>query len=105
MAPNLTLDLGLRYDYATPFYEAHNRQSNFDYTTGKIIPAGTPGYPKHLANADKADFAPRIGLSYSPFPSRPLVVRAGYGRFFIFNEIRTGDPLQTRLQSAVLFRA
>lgn len=82
VAPNLTLDLGLRYDYATPFYEADNRQSNFDYTTGKIIPAGTPGYPKHLATPDKADFAPRIGLSYSPFPSRPLVVRAGYGRFF-----------------------
>jgi hypothetical protein len=94
VAANLTLDLGLRYDYATPFYEADNRQSNFDYTTGKIIPAGTPGYPKHLATPDKADFAPRIGLSYSPFPSRPLVVRAGYGRFFIFNEIRTGDPLQ-----------
>jgi len=93
-AHNLTLDLGLRYDYATPFYEADNRQSNFDYTKGQIIPAGTPGYPKHLANADKADFAPRIGLSYSPFPSHPLVVRAGYGRFFIFNEIRTGDPLQ-----------
>jgi len=95
VAPNLTLDLGLRYDYATPFYEAHNKQSNFDYTTGKIIPAGTAGYPKHLANVDKADFAPRVGFSYSPFPSRPLVVRAGYGRFFIFNEIRTGDPLQT----------
>ena len=95
VAPNLTLDLGLRYDYATPFYEAQNKQSNFDYTTGEIIPAGTQGYPKHLANADKADFAPRVGLSYSPFLSRPLVVRAGYGRFFIFNEIRTGDPLQT----------
>ena len=93
-AQNLTLDLGLRYDYATPFYEADNRESNFDYTTGKIIPAGTPGYPKNLANVDKADFAPRIGLSYNPFLSRPLVVRAGYGRFFIFNEIRTGDPLQ-----------
>jgi hypothetical protein len=94
-ASNLTLDLGLRYDYATPFYESQNRQSNFDYTTGKIIPAGTPGYPKHLSDVDKADFAPRIGLSYSPLPSRPLVLRAGYGRFFIFNEIRTGDPLQT----------
>jgi outer membrane receptor protein involved in Fe transport len=93
-APNLTLDLGLRYDYATPLYEAHNRESNFDYTTGKIIPDGTPGYPKHLSNVDKADFAPRIGLSYSPLPSRPLVVRAGYGRFFVFYEIRTGDPLQ-----------
>ena len=93
-APNLTLDMGLRYDYATPLYEAHNRESNFDYTTGKIITDGTSGYPNHLANMDKADFAPRIGLSYSPFPSHPLVVRAGYGRFFIFYEIRTGDPLQ-----------
>jgi hypothetical protein len=94
LAQNFTLDLGLRYDYATPFYEADNRQSNFDYATGQIIPAGTSGYPKHLATPDKADFAPRIGISYNPFPSRSLVVRAGYGRFFIFNEIRTGDPLQ-----------
>ena len=40
---NLTVNAGLRYDHATPMYEAHNRQSNFDYTTGTIIPAGTPG--------------------------------------------------------------
>jgi hypothetical protein len=92
--PNLSLDLGLRYDYATPFYVAGNKESNFDYTTGKIIPAGTPGYPSKLATVDKDDFAPRIGLAYSPFKSRPMVVRAGYGRFFLFGEIRTGDPLQ-----------
>jgi len=91
---NLTLDLGLRYDYATPVYDANHRQSNFDYTKGVIVPAGTAGYPKNLATTDKGDFAPRIGLSYSPFQSRPMVVRAGYGRFFTFQEIRTGDPLQ-----------
>ncbi|PYV76326.1 MAG: hypothetical protein DMG96_14465 [Acidobacteria bacterium] len=90
----LTLDLGLRYDYATPLYEAHNRESNFDYAKGIIVPAGTPGYPKHLATPHKDNFAPRIGFAYSPFPSRPLVIRAGYGRFFAFYEIRTGDPLQ-----------
>jgi hypothetical protein len=92
--PNLTLDLGLRYDYATPLYVANNHESNFDYTTGKIIPAGTPGYPSKLSTTDKDDFAPRVGLSYSPFPPHPFVVRAGYGRFFTFYEIRTGDPLQ-----------
>jgi Carboxypeptidase regulatory-like domain/TonB dependent receptor-like, beta-barrel len=92
--PNLTLDLGLRYDYATPVYDANGRASNFDYTKGIIVPAGTAGYPKNLANTDKADFAPRIGFSYSPIQSRPLVIRAGYGRFFTFQEIRTGDPLQ-----------
>jgi hypothetical protein len=92
--PNLTMDLGLRYDYATPVYDANGRASNFDYTKGIIVPAGTAGYPKNLANTDKADFAPRIGISYSPLQSRPLVIRAGYGRFFTFQEIRTGDPLQ-----------
>src|SRR5581483_9113003 len=90
----LTLDLGLRYDYATPVYEAHNHQSNFDYTKGIIVPAGTPGYPEKLATPHKDNFAPRVGLAYTPFPSKPLVVRAGYGRFFVFYEIRTGDPLQ-----------
>jgi hypothetical protein len=92
--PNLTMDLGLRYDYATPVYDANGRASNFDYTKGVIVPAGTAGYPKNLANTDKADFAPRIGFSYSPIQSRPFVIRAGYGRFFTFQEIRTGDPLQ-----------
>jgi len=90
----LTLDLGLRWDYATPVYEAHGHQSNWDYTKGVIVTAGTPGYPKNLATPEKDDFAPRIGLAYSPIPTKPFVVRAGYGRFFVFYEIRTGDPLQ-----------
>ena len=91
---NLTINAGLRYDYATPMYEAHQRQSNFDYTTGTIITAGTAGYPSNLADTRKDNFAPRIGITYSPFPTSPLVVRAGFGRFFVFGEIRTGDPFQ-----------
>jgi hypothetical protein len=106
----LTLDLGLRWDYATPVYEAQNRQGNWDYTkpggvlvcgtksgqyaTSNCTLAGTDGYPKHLETTEKHDFAPRVGLAYSPFPSKPFVIRGGYGRFFVFYEIRTGDPLQ-----------
>jgi len=92
--PKLTLDLGLRWDYATPVYESQHRQSNWDYTKGILVPSGTPGYPKNLATTDKDDFAPRIGFAYSPFPSKPFVIRGGYGRFFVFYENRTGDPLQ-----------
>jgi len=43
LSPSLTLNLGLRYDYTTPITEAHNRQSNFDFATGKIIVAGKNG--------------------------------------------------------------
>jgi len=92
--PQLSIDYGLRWDYATPLYEANNRESNFDYTKGIIVPAGTPGYPARLATSHKDDFAPRLGLSYKPLRSKPFVIRAGYGRFFSFYEIRTGDPLQ-----------
>jgi hypothetical protein len=91
---NLTFDLGLRWDYATPLYEAHKHESNFDYTKGIVVPAGTPGYPEKLATPHKDNFAPRIGFAYTPIPSKPFVIRAGYGRFFVFYEIRTGDPLQ-----------
>jgi hypothetical protein len=104
----LTLDLGLRWDYATPVYEAHHHQSNWDYAKGILVCgtksgqyatstctlAGTAGYPKNLETPEKDDFAPRIGLAYSPVSSKPFVIRAGYGRFFVFYEIRTGDPLQ-----------
>jgi hypothetical protein len=92
--PKLTLGLGLRYDYATPLYEAHHRESNFDYTKGIIVPAGTRGYPEKVATPHKDNLAPRVGLAYSPLRSKPFVVRAAYGRFFVFYEIRTGDPLQ-----------
>ena len=94
LSPSLTLNLGLRYDYTTPITEAHNRQSNFDFATGQIIVAGQNGASDGLVTTDKNDFAPRLGLAWSPFKSRKTVIRSGYGRFFSYQEIRTGDPLQ-----------
>ena len=41
---------------------------------------------------DKDDFAPRVGLAWNIFKN--TVIRSGYGRFFSYQEIRTGDPLQ-----------
>ncbi len=91
----LTLNLGLRYDYTTPISEAHNRQSNFDFATGQLIVAGLNGASPGLTTMDKDDFAPRAGLAWSPASRKgKTVIRAGYGRFFSYQEIRTGDPLQ-----------
>jgi outer membrane receptor protein involved in Fe transport len=94
LTPTLTLNLGLRYDYTSPIKEAHNRQSSFDFSTGQIIVAGQNGASEGLTKVDKADFAPRVGLAWSPFGGGKTVFRSAYGRFFSYQEIRTGDPLQ-----------
>jgi hypothetical protein len=94
VTPSLTLNLGVRYDYTSPITEAHNRQSNFDFSTGQIIVAGVNGASDGLVTTDKNDFAPRVGFAWSPFKSGRTVFRGGYGRFFSYQEIRTGDPLQ-----------
>lgn len=92
ISPKLTLNLGLRYDYTTPITEAHNQQSNFDFATGQLVVAGQNGASAGLVSTDKDDFAPRLGLAWNPFKN--TVIRSGYGRFFSYQEIRTGDPLQ-----------
>jgi hypothetical protein len=94
ISSKLTLNLGLRYDYVTPAYEAHNHQSNFDFKTKQIIVAGQNGNSRGLTQGDKLDFSPRIGFAYSPFHDAKTVIRGAYGRFFNSEEIRTGDPLQ-----------
>jgi carboxypeptidase family protein/TonB-dependent receptor-like protein len=94
VSSRLTLNLGLRYDYTSPIFEAHDRQSNFDFATGQIIVANQNGASRGLVTTDKDDFAPRVGLAWSPFKNNKTVIRSGYGRFFSYQEIRTGDPLQ-----------
>ncbi len=71
MAQNLTLDLGLRYDYATPFYEADNRQSNFDYTTGKIIPAWHAGLSQASGDSGQGRFCPPHRTIVQSIPLSP----------------------------------
>jgi hypothetical protein len=68
--PNLTLNLGLRWDY---FSNQNNK--NFDGALGLLAPPGS-------RSSDKNNFAPRIGFAYDPFSNGKFVVRAGYGVYF-----------------------
>ncbi|HEX8117458.1 MAG TPA: TonB-dependent receptor, partial [Pyrinomonadaceae bacterium] len=79
--PNLTLNLGLRYDIFTAPTERFDQQANFDPATRTMIVAGdnAPG-GRDLAETDKNNFGPRIGFAYSGFKAdRSLVLRGGYG--------------------------
>src|ERR1035437_9649577 len=83
IAKNLTLNLGLRYQYNTPWVEVENRQSNFGLFTGTLYLAGQSGCPysdcRALYNAYTKDYQPRIGFAYTPqLMGKTFVVRGGY---------------------------
>ena len=89
--PNLTVLFGVRYDVFTPFTEAHNRISNFDFFqalgSGTAADAQTallvPGVNTDSQAGIKTDYsnvAPRVGFSYSVRPN--TVLRGGYGLSF-----------------------
>jgi hypothetical protein len=72
---NLTLNYGLRWDRIEPWYEQNDGISTFDPGKSSVVfpgaPAGIlfptdPGVPRTLAPPGNLDFAPRLGLAYSP---------------------------------------
>ena len=88
----LSLNVGLRWDYAAPITELYNRLVNLDIASGytaiaPVLPgqtgklSGTP-YPASLVNPDKRGIAPRIGFAWRPFPKHSTVVRGGYGIYY-----------------------
>ena len=77
--PNLTLNLGLRWEYFSPLTDTQNLVSNYVFgtngiTNGKVV-AGQQLYNKDLNN-----FGPRLGFAWSPKRlNNKLVVRGGFG--------------------------
>jgi len=83
VTPNLTLNLGVRWEYDGPFYEKYNRLSNFDPSTGQLIIAGR-NFVSRTANvhSDWNNYAPRFGFAYALPGHRDTVLRGGYGIFY-----------------------
>jgi outer membrane receptor protein involved in Fe transport len=83
---NLSLILGLRYEYNGPYTEAKNQIANLDvapgFTAAVPVEPGETGpyngvFNASLIHPDRNNFAPRLGLAWKPF--KATVVRAGYG--------------------------
>jgi hypothetical protein len=107
---NLTLNYGLRWDRIEPWYEKYNQIATFEAGQQSVVfpgaPAGIlyptdPGVPRTLAPPGDRDFAPRIGLAYSPSASGnglfskvlggpgKTSIRASYGMFYTAIEALT----------------
>ena len=80
VSSKLTLNLGLRWQFTQPLVEKYDNLTTFNYQTGQVIKAGTPGYPRSLLTSRYTDFAPRVGFAYSP--ATDWAVRGSYGIFY-----------------------
>jgi hypothetical protein len=86
---NLTLNYGLRWDLLPPWHEKYNQMQTLMPSRQSVVypgaPAGLvfpgdPGIPSTLVLTQHANFAPRVGLAYSP--DAKTSIRAGYGLFY-----------------------
>ncbi len=97
VSPNLTLNLGLRYEFEQGLQERDN-QITVGFSRDKAFPvqvaglnlkggllyAGVDGAPTHQSDPSKKKFAPRVGLAYKF--SDKVVLRGGYGIFYSPNQ-------------------
>jgi hypothetical protein len=75
----LTLNLGLRWEYSTPWVEVDNRQVNFGLFSGQPEFAGQNGNSRGLYAPYKKDFQPRVGFAWTPaVTNKKLVFRGAY---------------------------
>ena len=74
---NLTLNLGLTWEYMSPWVEKDDRQSNIDLRTGQLLLAGQNGNSRALYDAYYGGWEPRLGFAWTPTPD--WVVRGAFG--------------------------
>jgi hypothetical protein len=106
VSPNLTFNLGLRWEYGSPYSELNNYVSNWDpgsQTVLTINPKATLGngitpttgsgvYGKTLMNPDLNDFAPRVGFAWAV--TQHTSIRGGFGTGYVhYTRAGSGDIL------------
>ena len=95
---NLTVNLGLRWEYFPPITETQNRLSNYIFGSQGFID-GSVKPVSQLYNPDKNNFGPRFGFAYSPDVwGEKIVLRGGFGILYNrpfdteFSNVRQNTP-------------
>jgi hypothetical protein len=99
--PNLTLSLGLRYEYSTPKLDTLGRSfaiipgdqsTRFPYAPQGLVFPGDAGAPRGANFPDKTNFGPRVGFAFSPGSGSKTSLRGGFGVFY--DVLKGEDNLQ-----------
>ncbi|MBV6429975.1 MAG: hypothetical protein IANPNBLG_00078 [Bryobacteraceae bacterium] len=92
VSQNLTLNIGLRWEYFGKPYDKFDRIATFDLAAGRQLLPGQEGTPRSLINPDRNNFGPRFGFAWRALGTDSLVVRGSYGLFYsppIGNDFRS----------------
>ncbi len=99
---NLTMNLGLRYEYYPPLSDAKGQLSNITIPSGVLVNAKV-GFADSLIQPDRNNFGPRLGFAWSPSRFRDsTVVRGGFGVAYnrtdnvLFSNARGNPPAFSR---------
>ena len=89
----LTLTAGLRYEYNSPPVDAEDRANVYDVTTRSLVQVGTNGVPRSGFDADKNNFAPRVGFAWTIGDDQTTVLRGGYGIYYDQSPLAPAEAL------------
>jgi outer membrane receptor protein involved in Fe transport len=90
--PNLTLNLGLRYEMSTVLTEARGKLTNLPTMDAAAPHLGDP----YFSNPTLRNFEPRIGFAWDPFHNGKTAVRGGFGMFDVLPMLYTTVTLNGR---------
>ena len=80
--PRVAINLGLRYEFNAPPYDADNRMRILDLSSLQLQPVGTNGVSRSGLQGDFNDVGPRAGVSWDVTGAGVWIVRGGYGIFY-----------------------
>ena len=82
IAPRVTVNAGVRYEYNTPPYDADNQMRILNLETLQLQQVGSNGVSRSGLEADRNNMAPRVGVSWDLDGDGATVLRGGYGIFY-----------------------
>ena len=89
----LTVTLGLRYENNQPAFDAEDAASIYDPSSRQIVRLGQGGIPRGGFSRDNNNLAPRVSIALRPPATDRLVLRAGWGVYYNFSDLATGQGI------------